>query len=133
MRNGPVAGLTADVATPDKRCGRRIRSENEDLADGAAAQAPDGGQGLAGMRSAMAAWREGRAERVASELKGRLRHQVETYFGSPAILVVDRPGTSAEELLGRAGEMLDVFLGPEAAEAVKDDVFRELDWAEIFR
>jgi hypothetical protein len=29
--------------------------------------------------------------------------------------------------------MLDVFLGPEAAEAVKDDVFRELDWAEIFR
>jgi hypothetical protein len=112
---------------------RRIRSENEDLAACAAAQAPDSGQGLAGVRSAMAAWREGRAEGAASELKSRLRSQVATYFGSPAILVVDRPGIPAEELLGRTGEMFDVFLGPEAAEAVTDDVFRGLDWAEIFR
>ncbi len=112
---------------------KRIRAESEDLAACTAAQEPDGGQDLAGVRSAMAAWREGRAEGVATELKSRLRSQVETYFGSPAILVVDRPGTTPEELLGRVGEMFDVFLGPEAAEAVRDDVFRELDWAEIFR
>jgi hypothetical protein len=62
-------------------------------------------------------------------LKNRLRWQVETYFGSPALLVVERPGIGAEELLGRTGEMLDVFLGPNAAEAVRDDVFRGLSLA----
>jgi hypothetical protein len=34
----------------------------------------------------------------------------------------------AEEMLGRTSEILDVFLGPAAAEAVRDDVFRGLDW-----
>ena len=112
---------------------RRIRAESQDLAACAAPREPDDAQDLAGVRTAMAAWKEGRAERVATELKSRLRRQVETYFGSPAILVVDRPGTTPEQLLGRTGEIFDVFLGPEGAEAVRDDVFRELDWAEISR
>lgn len=112
---------------------RRIRGEKDDLAARAAAPAEDSREDLDGVLSAMTAWREGRASEVASELKNRLRDRVETYFGSPAILVVERPGISAEELLGRAGEMFEVFLGPEAAEAVRDDVLRKLDWAEIFR
>jgi hypothetical protein len=33
----------------------------------------------------------------------------------------------AEELLGRASEILDVFLGPAAAEAVRDEVLGGLD------
>ena len=117
------------------KCGKcrieleRIRSEKEELSPRAAAPAMENREGLAAVMSAMAAWREGRAERVATELKSRLRRQVEPYFGSPAILVVDRPGTTPEELLGRTGEMFDVFLGPEAAEAVRDDVFRGWDWA----
>jgi hypothetical protein len=49
-----------------------------------------------------------------------LREQIETCFGSRAIQVVERPGMPAEELLGRTSEILDVFLGPAAAESVKD-------------
>jgi hypothetical protein len=77
----------------------------------------------------MATWQQGRNGAAASELKGRLRWQIETYFGSPALSVVERPGMRPEELLGKAGEILDVFLGPDAAEAVRDDVFRGLEWA----
>lgn len=110
---------------------RRIQSEKDDLAAGAAQ--PDTRRDLDGVLSAMAAWREGRAGEVESDLKNRLRWQVETYFGSPATLVVERPGIPAGELLGRAGEMFEVFLGHEAAEAVRDDVFRDLDWAERCR
>ena len=112
---------------------RRIRGEKDELAAGAAAAAVDSRQDLAGVLSAVAAWREGRAGGAEAELKSRLREQVQTYFGSPAILVVERPGIPAEELLGRAGEMFEVFLGPEAADAVRDDVLRELDWAETCR
>jgi hypothetical protein len=41
---------------------------------------------------------------------------------------MERPGIRAEELLGKASEMLEVFLGASAAEAVRDDAIRELDW-----
>ena len=44
------------------------------------------------------------------------------------LVVVERPGIRAEELLGKASEILEVFLGANAAEAVKDDVLRGLDW-----
>jgi hypothetical protein len=60
-------------------------------------------------------------------LRSRLRWQIETYFGSSAVAVVERPGMPAEELLGRASEILDVFLGPAAAEAVRDEVLGGLD------
>jgi hypothetical protein len=83
---------------------------------------------LAGLRSAIATWQDGRSW-AASELQNRLRWQLETYFGSPALLVLDCPGMRAEELLGRTSEMLDVFLGPNAAEAVKDDVLSGLSFA----
>ncbi|MFY9727357.1 MAG: hypothetical protein WB579_04475 [Bryobacteraceae bacterium] len=109
---------------------QRIEDERGELSARAAAPAIDNRQGLAGVRSAMAAWQEGRNSTAASALKGRLRSQIETYFGSPAVAVVERPGMRPEELLGKTGEILDVFLGPGAAEAVRDDVFRGLEWAE---
>ncbi|MGA2274483.1 MAG: hypothetical protein ABSH00_13090 [Bryobacteraceae bacterium] len=90
----------------------------------------ESGQGLAAVLSAIAAWREGRNGAAASELKARLRWQMETYFGSPAALAVERPGMQVEEMFGKANEMLEVFLGPGAAEAVRDDVFRGLEWTE---
>ena len=114
-----------------ERCRDRLRGverEKEELSAGAVAPAIDRPQGLAGVRSAMAAWQDGQSW-AASELKNRLRWQLETYFGSPALLAVDRPGIRAEELLGRTSEMLEVFLGPDAAEAVRDDCLSGLSFA----
>ena len=92
------------------------------------APAIDSPQGLAKVRSAIATWQDGRSW-AASELQNRLRWQLETYFGTPALLVVERPEMRAEELLGRTSEMLDVFLGPEAAQAVRDDCLSGLSFA----
>lgn len=108
---------------------REIRGEKDDLAAGAASEAPTPPPSLAAVLSAMEAWRNGRASGVASELKRRLRCEIETYFGSFAILGMERPGAPAEDLLGRASGLFEVFLGPDAADAVKEDVLRGLDWA----
>jgi len=54
---------------------RRIRGEKDELAAGAAAAAVDSRQDLAGVLSAVAAWREGRAGGAEAELKSRLREQ----------------------------------------------------------
>ena len=108
---------------------QRIEREKEELSAGAMAPAIDNSQGLGGVRSAIATWQDGQSW-ATSVLKNRLRWQLETYFGSPALLVVDRPGIRAEELLGRTSEMLDVFLGPNAAEAVRDACLSGLSFAE---
>jgi len=108
---------------------REIRGEKDELSASAASEAPATPPGLAAVLSAMEAWRKGRAGGLASELKRRVRSEIETYFGSPAILVIERPGARAEELLGRASGMFEVFLGPDAADAVREDVLRGLDWA----
>lgn len=107
---------------------RRIETEKKELSAGAVAPAIGGRRDLAGVLSAMAAWQGGRSW-AASELNSRLRRQIETYFGSPAVRVVERPGIRAEELLGETSEMLDVFLGPDAAEAVRDDCLSGLSFA----
>jgi len=106
----------------------RIESEREEFAALAGAPAGASRGGLAAVLSAITAWQEGRNGAAAAELKARLRWQMEMYFGSPAALAVDRPGIPAEEAFGKASEMLEVFLGPDAAEAVRDDVFRGVDW-----
>ncbi len=109
---------------------RRLEREKEELSVVAAAPAIDGGRrGLARVQSAIAAWQGGQSCAAAPELKRRLQWQIETYFGSPALLALERPGIRAEELLGRTSEMLDVFLGPNAAEAVRDDVLSGLSFA----
>jgi hypothetical protein len=107
---------------------RRIEREKNELSADAMAPAIDGRQGLAGVRSAIAAWQGGQSW-AASELMSRLRWQIETYLGSPAVGLVERPGIRAEELLGQTSQILDVFLGPDAAEAVRDDVLSRLGFA----
>ena len=127
FRSRRIAGHLAKCETCRDHL-RRIEREKEELSAGAMAPAIDSPQGLAGVRSAIATWQDGRSW-AASELMNRLRWQLETYFGAPALLVVERPGIPAEELLGRTSEMLDVFLGPNAAEAVRDDCLSGLGFA----
>jgi anti-sigma factor RsiW len=112
------------------RCGdrlRRIGNQKDELL--AASRMPPGDcrQGLAGLLAAIADWRRSPDGERASDLRSRLRRQIETYFGSPAVTAMERPGMPAEELLGKASEVFEVFLGPAAAEAVKDDVLSRLD------
>jgi hypothetical protein len=99
---------------------RLTRGEKDRLSPGSAMPLTGSRQTLAGLLSAIADWRGSAAG--ASELRRRLRWQIETYFGSPAVTVLERPGMPAEELLGKASELLGVFLGPAAADAVRDDV-----------
>jgi hypothetical protein len=107
---------------------RRIRTEKDELSAAGATLELESRGGLAGVLLAIAAWRTGKTSAAASELKNRLRWQIETYFGSPAVPIVESPGIGAEELFGKASEIFDVFLGPVAAEAVRDDILRGLDW-----
>jgi hypothetical protein len=122
------------IARHLSKCGKcseqaqRIQAEKKMLSASDGGTAADGGRGLNGVLSAIAAWKDGRTSMAASEMRDRLRQQIQTYFGSPTVRVVDRPGMRAEELLGKANEMLEVFLGTNAAEVVIDDVVRELDW-----
>ena len=102
---------------------RRIQREKNVLAPDPATES-ETRQGLAGVLSAIADWR--RNSTGAAELKSRLRTQIETYFGSSALLTVERSGMPAEELLGKTNEMLDVFLGQPAAEAIAEDVLNGL-------
>jgi len=104
---------------------RRIQREREELCGSVAIPETDGPQGLARVLSAMAQWHSN--PRGAGELQRRLRSQIEGYFGSCALSVVERQGMPAEELLGRTSEMLEVFLGQTAAQAVKDDLLSGLD------
>jgi hypothetical protein len=109
---------------------RRIQTEKDHLS--MSETPPAGGDlqpALAALRSSMAAWREGRTVVLASEVKSRVRAQLETYLGAPAVPLIERPGMRAEELLANAGEMLDALLGPKAAAAVRDDVLSGLDCA----
>jgi hypothetical protein len=127
FRSRRIAGHLAKCGACREQL-RRIEREKEELSASAMAPAIDSPEGLAGVRSAMATWQDGESW-ATSELQNRLRRQLETYFGAPALLVVERPEMRAEELLGRTSELLDVFLGPNAAEAVRDDCLRGLGFA----
>jgi len=105
---------------------RRIRSEKDQLSAGATEAAMDSRQGLTAVLSAIGAWRNSRNSAGASQLTRRLRREIETYFGSPAVVALERPGMRSEELLGQASAMFDVFLGEEAAEAVRDQLLSGL-------
>ncbi len=104
---------------------RRIQRERSEMSAGIATPELDNRESLAGLLSAIAHWRS--ESTGPAELRHRLRSQIEWYFGSTALPVVERSGMPAEELLGTASEMLDVFLGQAAAQAVKDDVLSGLD------
>lgn len=107
---------------------RRIRAERDGLSALAATPVLDAKPDWNEVLSAVAAWQANPSSPAAAELKRRLRSQIETYLGCPAVLVVDTPGIRTEEMFGKASEMLEVFLGPQAAQAVSDDVLRRLDW-----
>jgi hypothetical protein len=109
---------------------RRIEKEKAELSAGAVAPAIGGLPGLAGVLSAIATFQSSQSSAAASELKSRLRWRIETYLGSPALLALERPGIRTEDLLGTTSQMLDVFLGPDAAEAVTDDCLSGLGFAE---
>ncbi len=129
------AGRSRRIAKHLSKCEKcrdelgRIELERDELSARAAGPAMDSRPDLDAVRSAIAAWQEGRNGVAASELKARLRWQIETYFGSPAVLAAESPDIRAEEMFGKASVMLEAFLGPDAAEAVRDDVFRGVDWA----
>ncbi len=106
---------------------RRIQIERDKLSVAAATLKLDRKQGLAGVLSAISAWQTGKTSAAASIVKSRLLGQMEMFFGIPTSVMVERPGIRTEELLGKVREMLDVFLGPGAAEAVIDDVLRGVD------
>jgi hypothetical protein len=106
---------------------REIRGEKERLAVGFPMPEEDGREGLAELLLSMAAWRGDAAGTGRSELRARLRWQIETYFGSPAVALVESPGMPVEELLGRAGELFNVFLGEAAAQVVWDEVLGGLE------
>ena len=104
---------------------RRIQRERAELAAGVAMAEIDDRPGLAAVLSAIAQWRSNAAG--AAELKRRLRSQIKWHFGSSALSVVERSDMPAEELLGKTSELLDVFLGHAAAQAVRDDVLSGLE------
>jgi anti-sigma factor RsiW len=108
---------------------RQIQTEKDEIAASAAAPLPDDGAGLAGILSAIQAWRQGRGGPAAAQLRTRLHDQIETFFGAPTLSAIERPGVRPEELLARTTTLLEVFLGPDAAEALRDDVLRDLHWA----
>jgi len=109
---------------------RRIQNEKDQLSvDASARVTVDLRPGLARLLSSMASWREGRTGVLGSEVKRRIRLHTEIYLGSPAISLVERPGMPPEELLANTGLVLDALLGPEAADAVRDDVLNGLECA----
>ena len=77
--------------------------------------------------SAMAQWRSNSA--VPAMLRRRIQAQIETYFGSQALPVVEAGDMTAEQLLVRTNELLNIFLGQTAAESVQDETVRGLDTA----
>jgi anti-sigma factor RsiW len=112
---------------------RRIQRERTSMSACMATPVSDNRQSLAVLLSAIAQWRS--TSSGAAELGRRLRSQIEWYFGSSALPVVERSGMPAEELLRRTSEMLHVFLGQAAAQAVEDDVLSGLEYtrSEVWR
>jgi hypothetical protein len=110
---------------------RRIQREKDDLSALAGQPAPDLKQGLAELLSAAAGWREAGDNTASPELKGRVRAQIETYFGSRAAALVEQPDLRADELLGKVLDLVAVLLGQDAAEAVVDDLLRGLNCAAL--
>ena len=110
---------------------RRIQREKDDLSALAGQPIPDLKRSLAEVLSAVAGWREAEDNTASPELKARVRAQVETYFGSGAASLVEQPDLRADELLGKVLDLVSIFLGQDAAEAVVDDLLRGLNCAAL--
>jgi hypothetical protein len=110
-----------------RTCVDQIRSQKESLTSSVDSFPVEDGE-LARLMTAIAAWEGGRNIGAASQLRRRLREQIELFCGSATLEALDRPGIKAENLLGTSAEILEAFLGSDAAQAIQDDVLRELDW-----
>ncbi|HEX3748531.1 MAG TPA: hypothetical protein VHW09_31605 [Bryobacteraceae bacterium] len=98
---------------------RAVRSEKAGLGPCEEMPEAEARNGLHALMSSLAEWR---TDSIGpSELKVRLRSQIETYIGSAAVPMVERPGMPAEEFLAKTNALLEVFLGPDASEAVMDE------------
>ena len=82
-------------------------------------------RGLAAVLAAIA----GLEEAAAPELRTRVREQIETYFGTGAVSLFEKPGMPSTEMLAKTLSLVATFLGRDAAEAVVDEVVRGLDCA----
>jgi anti-sigma factor RsiW len=104
-------------------CAVRLRQAQNERAELSAGGVPggiiDGPQSASGLFSAIAQWRSNSAG--SSILRRRIRSQIEIYFGSQTLPVVDDGAMTAEQLLVRTNELLSVFLGQAAAESVQDE------------
>ena len=111
------------------QCIRREKDSISSFADTAEGAAPvmDIEPGLAAVLSAIAAWKDGRIGGMAPRVRSRVRDQMEMYFGCGTASLIDRPGTRADELLAKAQELADAFLGRNAADALRDDALHGLD------
>jgi hypothetical protein len=108
-----------------------IRREKEDLAALGSQPAADVKRGLAEVLSAAAGWREVQAKAAPPELKRRARSKLDAFFGSGTAALVARPDLRTNELLESVLNMVSVFLGQDAAEAVMDDLVGELKCAAL--
>jgi anti-sigma factor RsiW len=106
---------------------RRIESEKNDLSSFEHAPAPDVQRGLSAVLSAIAGWQ--RPATATPELMSRVRAQIEEYFGAQTASMLEQPDIRADELLGRALALVSAFLGRNAAEAIMNDMLRELGCA----
>lgn len=130
------AGRSGRIADHLQKCTRcrnelqRIQDEKDNFSSfEGTAPAMDIKRGLAAVLSAIASWKDGRIGGLAPRVRSRVRDQMEVYFGSEAASLMDRPGIRADELLAKALELADAFLGRNAADALRDDVLRGLDCA----
>jgi anti-sigma factor RsiW len=103
----------------------RIGREKDGFAAASRAPALDVKRGLAAVLAAIAA-----GEQAAEpELRGRVREQIETYFGAGAASRFERPSMPGNEMLAKTMALVTTFLGRDAAEAVVDDIVHGLDCA----
>lgn len=112
-------------------CADRLRGVQRERAELSAAslnsERIDRQPSVSELLSAMAQWRSNSA--VPAMLRRRIQAQIETYFGSQALPVVEAGDMTAEQLLVRTNELLNIFLGQTAAESVQDETVRGLDTA----
>jgi len=106
----------------------RIRDEREKLPLGAATGSGVPADGLAGVLTAMRAWREYPSGAAASQLKRRLAAGMELYCGVAAAESVEHAVEPAEASLARSSEVLEAFLGQGEAEAIREEALRGLCW-----
>ena len=112
------------------RCRERLDQIKTEKAALAAAHpfGPDQDSQLSRLLGAISAWQGNESNGARQQLRRRVRERVEMFCGAAAIKTLDPPAVGEEELLGTANGIFDAFLGTAAAQAIQDDLLRELCW-----